>query len=248
MRRLQTARQNGKRKGRWPVNEVVVASESDAVLNAIQAMNDMACDRANARSVKAVKGIWDKVEWTAVPVMKAIGKGFGRNGPKVKAFIENANGTELKAALAKGSIPFSEGDFSCELTADHMTFEERMPENIFSSPMKEATVYVDVTLTAELEADGYSREVIRRIQEMRKQAGLAVDAKIKCLVIVEDDRVYPLIDSKHDIIAGEVRADCLKITTPAGKTCHCGLPEGAALCTEWDIDGLKVTISLAQVN
>ena len=245
---VANARQNGKRKGRWPVNEVVVASDSDAVLNAVTAMNDMTCDRANARAVTAVKGIWDKVEWTAVPVMKAIGKGFGRNGPKVKAFIENANGTELKAALAEGAIPFADGDFSCELTAEHMTFVERMPENIFSSPMKEATVYVDVTLTPELEADGYSREVIRRIQEMRKQAGLAVDAKIKCLVVVEDDRVYPLIDAKHDVIAGEVRADCLKITTPAGKTCHCGLPEGAAFCTEWDIDGLKVTVSIAKIE
>ena len=237
---VSNARQNGKRKGRWPVSEVVVATESDAVINAIHAMNDMACDRANARKVTAVKGLWDKLEWTAVPTMKAIGKQFGRNGPKVKAFIENANGSELKAALSKdGKIPFTEGEFSCELTEEHMTFTEKMPENIFSSPMDDAEVYVDVTLTDELEADGYAREVIRRIQEMRKQAGLAVDAKIVASVIIADIRIRELVESQHEVIAGEVRAMSLSVAFG-----EAGDPED----TEWDIDGLKVFISIAKVN
>ncbi|HJJ36876.1 MAG TPA: class I tRNA ligase family protein, partial [Methanocorpusculum sp.] len=235
---VANARQNGKRKGRWPVSEVIVATESDAVVNAINAMNDMACDRANARKVTAIKGIWDKLEWTAVPTMKAIGKQFGRNGPKVKAFIEESNGSTLKQQLAAdGKIAFTEGDFSCELTEEHMTFTERMPENIFSSPMDEAEVYVDVTLTEELEADGYAREVIRRIQEMRKQAGLAVDARINATVTIADDRVKSLVDLKHDIIANEVRA--VSLTIAAGNT-------GTDGDTAWDIDGLSVFIRISE--
>ena len=237
---VSNARQNGKRKGRWPVSSIVVATESDAVINAINAMNDMARDRANARAVTAVKGVWDKLEWTAVPTMKAIGKQFGRNGPKVKAFIEGSDGSVLKAALVKdGKIPFAEGDFSCELTEEHMTFTERMPENIFSSPMRDATVYVDVTLTEDLEADGYAREVIRRIQEMRKQAGLAVDAKIVAAVTITEARVQQLVETQHDLIAGEVRAEVLTVSYGAEKD-----PED----TEWDIDGLKVFISIIKLN
>ena len=235
---VSNARQNGKRKGRWPVSEVVVASDSDAVINAVAAMNDMACDRANARKVTAVKGLWDKLEWTAVPTMKAIGKQFGRNGPKVKAFIENTDGSSLKAALAKdGKVPFTDGDFSCELTDEHMTFTEKMPENIFGAQMDGAEVYVDVTLTDELEADGYAREIIRRIQEMRKQAGLAVDAKIVVSAVIADARVTALVSSQHEVIAGEVRAESLSIG--AGESG----PEGAA---EWDVDGLKVFISIKE--
>lgn len=237
---VANARQNGKRKGRWPVLEVVVATESDAVIDAVSAMNDMACDRANARVVTAVKGVWDRLEWTAVPTMKAIGKQFGRDGPKVKAFIENADGSELKAMLVRdGKIAFSEGEFSCELTEDHMTFTERMPENIFSSPMQDATVYVNVTLTEELESDGYSREVIRRVQEMRKQAGLAVDAKIVASIVIADERIAGLVEQQKDVIAGEVRAESLTV----------GFGESAdAEDTEWDIDGLKVFISIVPIN
>ena len=237
---VANARQNGKRKGRWPVLEVVVATESDAVADAINVMNDMACDRANARAVTAVKGVWDKLEWTAVPTMKAIGKQFGRDGPKVKAFIENANGSELKAALvADGKIAFSEGEFSCELTEEHMTFTERMPENIFSSPMDEATVYVNVTLTEELESDGYSREIIRRIQEMRKQAGLAVDAKISASVVIADERIAGLVEQQNAVIAGEVRAESLTVRFGTSSD---------AEDTEWDIDGLKAFISIVPLN
>ena len=172
--------------------------------------------------------------------MKAIGKQFGRDGPKVKAFIENANGSELKAALvADGKIAFSEGEFSCELTEEHMTFTERMPENIFSSPMDEATVYVNVTLTEELESDGYSREIIRRIQEMRKQAGLAVDAKIVASVVIADERIAGLVEQQNAVIAGEVRAESL--TVRFGESSD-------AEDTEWDIDGLKAFISIVPLN
>ena len=243
---VANARQNGKRKGRWPVGEVVVATESDKVANAVSAMNDLCCDRANARTVTVVKGIWDKLEWTAVPVMKVIGKQFGRDGPKVKAFIEEANGSQLKASLlADGKVSMEKDGFTAELTDEHMIFEEKMPENIFSSPIGNGMIYVDVTLTPELEAEGYSREVIRRIQEMRKQAGLAVDAKIKADVVIDDARVTPLVDSLHDVIETEVRANCLCIRGPEEKSCGCGVLEKADLAMDWEIDDLKVRISIA---
>ena len=130
-----------------------------------------------------------------------------------------------------------------------MVFEERMPENVFSSPLGEgSTVYVDVSLTPELESEGYAREVIRRIQEMRKQAGLAVDAKICCEVVVMDTRVAELVDRLHDLIAEEVRAACLKIRSQEGKTCSCRAVTEPLLKTEWEIDDLKVSISIAQEN
>jgi len=249
---VANARQNGKRKGRWPVGEIIVSTDSPAVTNAILVMNDMCCDRANARSVTVVPGIWDKVEWSALPVMKVIGKQFGRDGPKVKAFIEEANGTNgttLKSAiLADGKIVMEKDGFTAELTEEHMTFEEKMPENVFSSPIENGMVYVDVTLTPELESEGYAREVIRRIQEMRKQAGLAVDAKIKAEVVIDDERILPLVESQQGVIENEVRAKCLKIRLPTDKICGCDAIRNAILTTDWEIDDLKVHITIAQAD
>lgn len=241
------ARQNGRRKGRWPISEVIVSSDSDAVISAINVMNDLACDRANAKKVTAVKGKWNRLEWTAVPVMKVIGKEFGRDSPKVKAAIDNADGTELKAAIEKdGCVKMERDGFEFELSEKHMTFTEKLPENIFSSPIKDGTVYVDVTLTPELESEGYGREVIRRIQEMRKQVNLAVDAKINCDVEIFDDRVMPLVDKMHDIIQNEVRAVGLNIRVPEEEKCSCITNE--LLSSDWEIDGLKVNISISEAK
>ena len=73
--------------------------------------------------------------------------------------------------------------------------------------MQDATVYVDVRLDDSLETDGYEREVIRRIQEMRKQLDLVVSESISAEVLVNNPRVHGLLDkdSGHKI-AGEVLA------------------------------------------
>ena len=81
---------------------------------------------------------------------------------------------------------------------------------------------------------------------MRKQAGLAVDAKIKAEVIIDDARVMPLVDKQHDVIESEVRASCLLIRLPDEKPCGCGVAEDAILATDWEIDDLKVHISIAK--
>ncbi|HJJ89656.1 MAG TPA: isoleucine--tRNA ligase [Methanocorpusculum sp.] len=244
---VANARQNGKRKGRWPVREVVVATASPSVVDAISGMNDLCCMRANARVVRSVSGIWEQVEWTALPVMKVIGKQFGRDSSKVKAFIEAADGTALKKILARdGRILMEWGGFVTELSEEHMVFEERMPQNVFSSPLDDdgSMVYVDVTLTSELESEGYAREVIRRIQEMRKQSFLAVDAKIDCEVVVMDSRVAKLIDARKDLIADEVRASMLVISALM-TTSAIPIP---LLSKEWMVDSLKIEIQIVQTE
>src|SRR5512136_1830976 len=95
-----------------------------------------------------------------------------------------------------------------EIAQDHVTFTEKLPADVFSAPMTDATVYVDVALTPDLEAKGYAREVVRRIQEMRKQLDLAVEDNIDVEAAVGDKRVLALLmsDATIAMIADEVRA------------------------------------------
>ena len=68
------------------------------------------------------------------------------------------------------------------ITEKHVAFDEELPENVFSAKMDGGIVCVDVTLDDDLIAEGYSREVIRIIQEMRKQLDLQVDDSINAVV------------------------------------------------------------------
>lgn len=238
-----TARQAGKRKLRWPVREVVVATGSDEVEGAIERLGELALARANARRVRVVTGAWDRILWRAEPVMRAIGPEFGREGAKVRALIEQADGTALKAAIERDGEAELDG---YTITAHHVTFAEGLPVGVFAASMKGATVYVDVTLTPELEAEGYAREVIRRLQDMRRQLDLNVDEFIVAAVEVADGRVAALIgvEEWHKEIAGEVRAAPLTIRHADGER----PVRPFALEKDWDVEGVQMQMGISRAG
>jgi isoleucyl-tRNA synthetase len=243
----QNARQSGKRKLRWPVAEVIVVTSSTAVKNAVERLNAVCMGRANARKVSVVMGRWDRIGWHAEPVMKALGKGFGKDSFRVKGLIEAADGNALKGATDAGkTIRLESGGASFEIGAEHVTFSEKLPPDIFSAPMTDATVYVDITLTPDLEAEGYAREVVRRIQDMRKQMDLAVEDNINVEAAVVDPRVLALLmsDATIAMIGDEVRAKFFGFV-------RAGIPIDTTKypsVKEWDVEGVAMTIGISKAE
>jgi isoleucyl-tRNA synthetase len=241
------ARQAGKRKLRWPVAEVVVVTGAEHVKAAIDRLNAVCRDRANARKVTVVLGRWDRIGWHAEPLMKALGPGFGKNSPKVRKLIGNADANFLKAEIDAGrTVALTDADGTFTIGAEHVAFTEKLPAGVFSAPMPDATVYVDVQLTPDLEAEGYAREVIRRIQEMRRQLDLAVEDFIVADTAVADERVCALIrDTWRAGIMDEVRARSLSIHN-AGDATQNG--PSFQLVKDWDVEGIAMTIGVSRAT
>ncbi|HEX3002275.1 MAG TPA: DUF5915 domain-containing protein, partial [Methanoregula sp.] len=226
---------------------VVVVTGAQPVKDAIERLNAVCMDRANARKVSVVMGRWDRVGWHAEPVMKALGKGFGKDSFRIKGLIEAADGNAIKVAVDAGQkYALKDGAASFEIGAEHVTFTEKLPADIFSAPMTDATVYVDVALTPDLEAEGYGREVIRRIQEMRKQLDLAVEDTISAEVSISDRRVLALLhtDGMIAMIGDEVRATAFGFSKD-GTT-----PDASRFASvkEWDVEGVSMTIGIAKTG
>jgi isoleucyl-tRNA synthetase len=239
------ARQAGKRKLRWPVSDVVVVTKSTPVKEAIERLNAVCMDRGNARKVSVVMGRWERVGWHAEPVMKALGRGFGKDSFTVKGLIEAADGNALKAEIDAGrTVMLGEGEARFEIGTHHVTFAEKLPSEVFSAPMQDATVYVDVALTPDLETEGYAREVIRRIQEMRKQLDLAVEDNINVEVSVSDPRILALIHSVSIIamIGDEVRAKFFGFVKDGSSIDTGKYPS----VKEWDVEGVAMTIGIGK--
>jgi isoleucyl-tRNA synthetase len=241
---VANARQAGKRKLRWPVGTVTVAAKSEKVNLAFLSMYDLARQRANAREVVVITGPYDKILWKAEPIMKKIGPSFGKIGPRVKALIEAADGSDMRRAIAeKGEYILDGTDGGIRITSEYVMFTEVMPDNIFAAEMIDATVFVDITLTEDLEAEGYTRELIRRIQEMRKQMNLNVEEVIIIDIIISDPHLFGLLTpSWKDVMCKEVRASDLAIhqltdARDAGKLWQ--------LDRDWDVEGITVTIGIS---
>jgi isoleucyl-tRNA synthetase len=127
-----------------------------------------------------------------------------------------------------------------------VTFTEKLPTDIFSAPMTDATVYVDVALTPDLETEGYAREVIRRIQDTRKQLDLAVEDNINVEAAVSDKRVLALINGKATIalIADEVRAKSFGFSKDGSS------PDSSRFTSikEWDVEGVAMTTGISKAE
>jgi len=120
--------------------------------------------------------------------------------------------------------------------------------------MQDATVYVDVKLTNELETEGWTREIIRRIQEMRRQLDLAVEDFISVEISVKDNRVYSLLNKEKiglkivsDFIAKEVRAKAshgqgigLSFVKPGDKI------RKHQNIKDWDVEGVGMIIGISR--
>ena len=241
------ARQDGKRKRRWPVKRVVVAAETDIVEEAFSSLVEIARTRANAYTVEVVRGKWQELSCTAEPHMKKIGPDFGKKGPQVKALIEAADGPALQAELKKnGKAALRNGDMAFFITSEHVHFIDSLPDGVFSAPMDGATVYVDTTLTPQIEAEAYARELIRRIQDMRKQLNLHVDECIELAVVLDDVRIAALVDeSLQEFIAKEVRATEYVFYDKHG---HHAAEMRWQMDKDWDIEGIHVTIALSTID
>lgn len=242
---LAYARQAGKRKLRWPVRRVTIAASSPKVAQAIRRLSAICQERANARDLEVVEGVWDRIRWRGEPVMKVLGPKFGRAAPVVRDLILAADSASMQEAFSRGDqFTLQKEGSSYEVDQSCVVFHEELPPDASSAEMDGGKVYIDLTLDDSLEAEAYAREVIRRVQEMRRTLDLAVEEFIRVRVAVGDPRIATLLSSSWvEGIQNEVRALSVQISGP-GIVCDQAITP--ALVQDWDVEGISVTIQLTR--
>jgi isoleucyl-tRNA synthetase len=228
------ARQQADRKLRWPVTRVVVAPNDERTYDAVSRHEDLLAERLNARDVELVDPgeQWGELAYSARADMSELGPAFGDRASEVMQALNDArvDAKDLDALREVVDEP--------DLAESMVSFESETPDGVAGSTFAvegdtRGVVYVDTTLTADIESEGYAREVIRRVQEMRKDLELDVDEQVRLSVDVADDRIADLVDEHRDLVAEETRgtfADDVDGTT-----------------REWDVEGTTVTIAVEPV-
>ncbi|MGZ7046721.1 MAG: isoleucine--tRNA ligase [Methanobacterium sp.] len=192
-------------KLRWPVKEIVVVSEDEKVLEAVKSLKTVIMGQANTKKIE-VTDEFKNLKIIAKPNLKTLGPKLRGDAPKVKQKLEEEDGAKIKSDLESAGIYEVEfGDKTIELRKDDIIFETELPENLVSADFDSGSVFIDTELTDEILSEAMSRELIRRIQDMRKDLDLDVEANI--LVFIESDEGFKnLIEPFLDFISHEVRA------------------------------------------
>ncbi|MEF8841904.1 MAG: isoleucine--tRNA ligase [Haloarculaceae archaeon] len=206
------ARQQAERKLRWPVSRVVVAAADGETAAAVDRHRDLLCERLNAREIELVGPgeEWRELAYGARADMSVLGPEFGSEASGVMNALNEASVDEQSLEALEEAVSESLGR-EVELTGEMVEFVTRTPEDVEGTTFRadgqeRGVVYVDTALTEEIESEGYAREAIRRIQEMRKDLDLDLEAEVRVELDVRDERVADLVRRHEDLIAREVRA------------------------------------------
>ena len=153
--------------------------------------------------------------------------------PKVASKLDEIDGSEIINALeSEGKYEVRIEDKNIELTNEDILFETELPENIVTADFEKGSVFVDTELTREILSESMARELIRRIQDMRKDLDLDVEANIQ--VYLEcSEQFRDLIKPFLGFISQEVRAQKFIFTSLEGD-----------YTKKWNIEDDEVVITL----
>ena len=206
------ARQQAERKLRWPVSRVVVVADDEEAAEAVDRHRDLLCERLNAREIELVDPgeEWRELAYGARADMSVLGPEFGSEASEVMNALNEASVDEQTVEALEDAVSESLGR-EVELTDEMVEFVTRTPEGVEGTTFRadgreRGVVYVDTALTEGIESEGYAREVIRRVQEMRKDLELDLEAEVRVELDVRDERVADLVRRHEALIAREVRA------------------------------------------
>ncbi len=227
------ARDIARYKLRWPVSDITIVSQDDDVLNAIEDLSAIIKDQSNTKDVLTAKE-FDKLSFNAKPNLKTLGPRLKGDMGRVKKYLESANGNEIKNELDNSGKIIVEG---FELDTNDVLFDTELPDDFVSSEFSGGNVFVNTNFTVELKQEAMARELIRRVQDMRKDMDLDVEANID--VCVETSSEFAeLITPQSEFISHEIRAKSLTIVDSEVCDKMCDHEK------EWDIEGNNVIISI----
>jgi isoleucyl-tRNA synthetase len=179
---------------RWPLAECIVDSSDKELVLSVETLKKLIEKQVNVKSI-ILKSV--DVELNVKPNFKTLGKDFGQKTHVVVGLI-TANALEI-AKCIKNNKSFTIDGF--EITNNHVVIEKVCPNDYLMADVKGGSVYLNKLVTPELELEGYAREIVRRIQQLRKDSGLNKKDVIDIFIKTELK-----IDEYQDLILEKVGA------------------------------------------
>jgi isoleucyl-tRNA synthetase len=221
-------------KVRQPLARIAVPA-SPETRRLIEQMNDVILEELNVRKIEFVDESSPIVRKTANPNFKALGPKFGKNVNAVAKRIREMSGAEVNTLEKSGSFSAEVNGVTVTVTKEDMTIVANSMEGWLVDSDEGLTVALDTTLTPELINEGLAREFVNRVQNMRKDAGLAVTDRIR-IHFESSPRVQDAVKRMADYVKSETLAN----EVASGRN-------SAEHWTKWDIDGDACEIGISKV-
>ena len=228
----RAARNAANIKNRQPIAKMYVKAENTLSSFYVQIVEE----ELNVKSVEFRDDVEEFVSYEFKPQLKTVGPKYGKLLGGIKQVLSELDSrTALKELEKEGSLRFEVDGNEVELSKEDLLIEVLKDSEFVVESNPRVSVVIDVKLTPELINEGFIRELISKVQTMRKEAGFEVTDHI-VLGQSGNDRIAEIINNNIETIKSEVLAD--EINT--GKT------EG--FTKEWNLNTEHVILSVSKVN
>ncbi len=212
----RSCRNSSNIKNRQPLSKIFVCSERKTVLT--EGLLEIAKDELNVKEVEYLSDASRFVNYKIKPQLKTLGPKFGKLLGKVRAFLETCDANQVVKTVKSGEVYKTEYDGETfEFAFDDLLISSESEEGFTSASDNGITVVLDTHITEELKAEGVKRELISKIQSMRKDAGFEVTDRIDVLYSSDDADILNAFADGNEI-KGVTLADSMTKGTGEGFT------------------------------
>jgi len=222
----RNARQQENIKLRQPLNQAVVVSENDSFEEACEMFKDILMDELNVKELVFAGDESGLTETRIEPNYSSLGPKFKGDADKVAELIESADANPLKKDLLDEGEAELDG---FDITEEDVEILEDIKSGYTASEGKEVKVFMDVDIDKNLRIEGLARDVVRRIQTMRKDLELGYTQKIHTRYKGDHD-LHEAVEEMKSYIMNETLSETLDEGS------------GEGLEKDWSINGKDITI------
>ena len=218
-------------KNRQPIGTMMVKApkEMDSFFT------DIIADELNVKEVKFAEDVEAFISYSFKPQLKTVGPKYGKLLNGIRQALADINGSAaMKELKEKGVLSLDINGNPVELSEEDLLIETAQTEGYVTETEGEISVVLDTNLTPELIEEGFVREIISKIQTMRKEAGFEVMDKI-CVYAKDNEKILDIIKANQEEIAKEVLAEKV------------ALGEAEGYVKEWNINKEKVTLGVSRL-
>jgi len=227
----RAARNSSNIKNRQPLGKIMVASERKVQLS--EGLLTIARDELNVKDYEKLDNASGYINYKLKPQLKTLGPKYGKHLGAIRAFLESCDAASIVATVKAGETYKTQlNGADIELTYDDLLISSESAQGYVSASEGGMTVVLDVHLTPELIDEGIEREIVSRLQTMRKEAGFEVTDRIT-VSYAADGNAGRVLKERADQIASAVLANALTE----------GVAEGG-YTKDWDINGEAATLSV----
>ena len=218
-------------KNRQPIGTMYVKAEKKMS----EFYTDIIADELNVKEVKFADDVESFISYSFKPQLRTVGPKYGKLLNGIRTALAEINGTEAMNELrSTGLLTLDINGNKVELSEEDLLIETAQTEGYVTEADGDISVVLDTNLTPELIEEGFVREIVSKVQTMRKEAGFEVMDKIH-IYAKDNDKILELMKNHKEEIMSEVLAEDMTLGTTDGYV------------KEWNINKEPVVLGVAKM-